>query len=392
MKKIASFFLAGTIVLSIGTVMPEVIVDNTSIYASAVSNRTSIINASVSGIKNKYYTGKAIKQDFTVKLGSKTLTKGSDYTVSYKNNKTIGKATVIIKGKGKYTGSISKSVKICPKKTAIKSITSPASGQLKITYAKKSNVSAYQITYSTDKSFKTNVKSKSSTKTVKKVSGLKKGKTYYVKVRTYKTVNGVKYYSGYSKVKKIKIKKAPPTKPVGTGYETYFLADTDFDGDKELIEVYDESTEEMKARRFRIYESKSKFTDKTIKCMAFQFGGMGLALIKDKNTKKTYPVVLGSHQYTGFSISDNMDFTKPVTEILSAYINYISGKYNGKLIKGVDYEIVHKLNGKVVSKKKYREYFKNLEVLYIYTTYLDDLIKWGYDYDNSVDEIMDSMY
>ena len=38
------------------------------------------------------------------------------------------------------------------------------------------------------------------------ITGLKKGKTYYVKVRTYKTVKGKKYYSGWSKVKTVKVK------------------------------------------------------------------------------------------------------------------------------------------------------------------------------------------
>ena len=390
MKKIATILLAGTMVLGMGTVMPEEIVNDTAIYASAASSKTSIKNAAVSGIKNKYYSGKAKKQTLTVKLGSKTLTEGTDYTISYKNNKAIGKATVTIKGKGKYTGTITKTFKICPKKTTLKTASSPASGKLKVTYAKQTNITAYQITYSTDKNFKTNVASKSSAKLTKTISDLKQGKTYYVKVRTYKTVNDVRYYSGYSEVKKVKIKTAPPTKPIGKGYETYFLADTDFDGDKELVEVYDESIDEMQVRRFRIYESKSKYTDKTISYPSYQFGGMALALIKDKNINKTYAVALGSHQYTGFGIRDNYDFSQP--DILGAYLNYISGKYSGKLVKGVDYEIVHKLNGKVISKKKYKEYFKNLEVLYIYTTYSEDLINWGYNYDNRVDEIMDRMY
>lgn len=62
--------------------------------------------------------------------------------------------------------------------------------------------------YSTSKKFKkaktTTVKSYKKTKvTVKK---LKKRKTYYVHMRTYKTVKGKKYYSGWSKIKKVKTK------------------------------------------------------------------------------------------------------------------------------------------------------------------------------------------
>ena len=47
------------------------------------------------------------------------------------------------------------------------------------------------------------VKSVSTTKYTK--SSLKKGKTYYFKVRSYKTVNGEKVYSEYSDVK-VKVK------------------------------------------------------------------------------------------------------------------------------------------------------------------------------------------
>ena len=170
-------------------------------------NAASIAKAAVSGLSNKTYTGKAITQNPTVKLGSKTLKKGTDYTVSYKNNKAVGKATVTIKGKGNYTGSISKTFKINPKKTTLKSAASPKTKQLKVTYSKVSGVTGYQTVYSKSSKFtKATTKTASSKNTSKTISGLTKGKTYYVKVRTYKTVNGTKYYSGYSAVKKIKIK------------------------------------------------------------------------------------------------------------------------------------------------------------------------------------------
>lgn len=76
------------------------------------TKKTSIKKASVKGISNKNYNGKSQKQSIKVKLGKKTLKQGTDYTVSYKNNKNIGKATVTIKGKGKYEGSIKKTFQI----------------------------------------------------------------------------------------------------------------------------------------------------------------------------------------------------------------------------------------------------------------------------------------
>ena len=74
-----------------------------------------------------------------------------------------------------------------------------------MTYTKQSNITGYQITYAKNSAFTSGKASKSSSKLTKTISGLKKG-TYYVKVRTYKTVKGVKYYSGYSTVKKVKVK------------------------------------------------------------------------------------------------------------------------------------------------------------------------------------------
>ena len=74
-------------------------------------------DARVSGIVKKYYTGKALKQsDAIVAVKDTVLKKGTDYTVSYKNNKNIGTATVTFTGKGKYTGEIQKTFKITVKK------------------------------------------------------------------------------------------------------------------------------------------------------------------------------------------------------------------------------------------------------------------------------------
>ena len=174
---------------------------------TAKLTRKSIAKAAVSGLSSKYYTGKAITQKPVVKLGSKTLKSGTDYTVSYKNNKAVGTATVTITGKGAYTGTVSKTFKILPKKTTLKTAKSPKTRQLKVTYSKVSGVTGYQVTYSTSSKFtKATTKSVNVKGTSKTISKLTKGKTYYVKVRSYKTVGKTKYYSGYSAVKKVRIK------------------------------------------------------------------------------------------------------------------------------------------------------------------------------------------
>lgn len=95
-----------------------------------------------------------------------------------------------------------------PKKTSIKKL-SKGKKKFTVTWAKVSGVKGYQIQYSSDKKFKKNNKSvivtkqKTTKATVKK---LKSKKKYYVRVRTYKTVNGKKIYSSWSKVKSVKTK------------------------------------------------------------------------------------------------------------------------------------------------------------------------------------------
>lgn len=95
-----------------------------------------------------------------------------------------------------------------PKKTSIKKL-SKGKKKFTVTWAKVSGVKGYQIQYSSDKKFKKNNKSVTVTKqktTKATVKKLKSKKKYYVRVRTYKTVNGKKIYSSWSKVKSVKTK------------------------------------------------------------------------------------------------------------------------------------------------------------------------------------------
>ncbi len=65
----------------------------------------AIGQAACSRIADQTYTGNAIQPSFTVTYNNKTLLKGTDYTVSFKNNVNIGTATVIITGKGNFEGN-----------------------------------------------------------------------------------------------------------------------------------------------------------------------------------------------------------------------------------------------------------------------------------------------
>lgn len=140
------------------------------------------------------YTGKTIKPAVTIK----GLAKDMDYTLSYKNNTKVGNATVTIKGKASCTGTVSKTFKINPKLAAISKLTS---GKKKLTVkmtTKPSSkaASTYQIAYKLKGS--STWKYTTTTSSSKTIKSLKKGKTYYIKVRSYKTVSKVKYYGKWS--------------------------------------------------------------------------------------------------------------------------------------------------------------------------------------------------
>lgn len=135
------------------------------------------------------------------------LVEDEDYTVEYYNNRYVGKATVIIKGMSKYAGvTAGATFTIKPKAVTVKSVKKTASRKLTVKWAShKTQTTGFQIRYATTKTFKSGtyktvtISSKSSTS--KALTKLKAGKTYYVKVRAYKIVDGKKIYSSWSKVK-----------------------------------------------------------------------------------------------------------------------------------------------------------------------------------------------
>ncbi|MBO5995188.1 MAG: hypothetical protein J6Q41_06720, partial [Firmicutes bacterium] len=164
----------------------------------------------VAKIADKTYTGSTIKPTPTVKAigtGGKvvTLKKDTDYTLSYSNNKAIGKATVTIKGKGNYIRSVKATFKILPKKVTGLKLTSPKSKQLKVAYTKSAGGVKYKVAY--------RLKGASAWKTVtvtgtsKLIKSLKAGKTYQVRVKAFKKVSGVTYEGAWTAIQSLQVKK-----------------------------------------------------------------------------------------------------------------------------------------------------------------------------------------
>ena len=181
-------------------------------YTGSVSKTFKIKNnfkkATVSGISTKAFTGKNITQSITVKYNGKTLKNGTDYTVSYSSNKNIGTATVKIAGKCSYTGTITKTFKINPAKQEIQKLTAKSKAFF-VDWAQKGSATGYEIQYATNSKFtsakKVTITNKKTDKTtISKLSGKKK---YYVRVRSYTTVKGTKYYGAWSASKSVTTKK-----------------------------------------------------------------------------------------------------------------------------------------------------------------------------------------
>ena len=172
---------------------------------SAASN--SINNATVKlAFEKKAYTGKAIKPAVTVECNGVKLKKSTDYTVTYKNNKNIGTASVTVKGKGSYSGKKTVKFTITPKAVSGFTVTEGSSRNT-LKWSAVTGAAGYEI------EIKKYVSSNGSqftydktvTKTAKKAAYNHKVSAspytaYSYRVRPFVKVNGVKIYGEWSSV------------------------------------------------------------------------------------------------------------------------------------------------------------------------------------------------
>lgn len=177
----------------------QIKVKKTSI-AKTYGNSAFSLGASVTG-----------KEKLTYSLSNKTVIK----IVSGKAKIVgCGKVTVTVKSaaSANYKAAANKKITIAvkPKKATLSSAKSKKAGQITLKWKKDSKATGYVISYSTSKSFKkaktvTIKKNKTTSTTIKK---LKKGKTYYVRICSYKTVGKKKVCGAYSKAKRVTVKKS----------------------------------------------------------------------------------------------------------------------------------------------------------------------------------------
>ncbi len=170
------------------------------------SLNSSAGRAVIAKITDKVATGKQIRPVVTVTFKAKTLKAGTDYTVSYRSNTSVGRATVTVTGKGLYKDSVTGSFTIVPKKVSIRSVKA-GKKRISVTWKKLANTTRYQVRYRVAGSgtWKTAAVAGKSTKA--SLTRLKAGKRYQVQVRAYQTVTKVKYFGAWSATDSAKVKK-----------------------------------------------------------------------------------------------------------------------------------------------------------------------------------------
>lgn len=154
--------------------------------------------------------------------------------------------------------SAAQSIKITqgPDKTNISKLSTYIGSHIKVDWPKAAGASGYHIKYA-DNSSMANAKEvfvKGNSSVTKTLTGLKNGKTYYVKIQTYRTVSGKTYWSSWSNAKSIKVDQKPygssvnkltnPSSkamkiswdkaPSATGYHIQYAADSSMKGTKDI--------------------------------------------------------------------------------------------------------------------------------------------------------------
>ncbi len=158
------------------------------------------------------YNKKVQKPEIIVKDSNGKIidTKYYDIKFSNKKSKKVGEYKVTIKFKGNYKGTKELKYTIKPQGTILKKLKA-GSKQFKAIWNKNTNqTSGYQIQFATNSKFTKNSSKElieDNKKTSNKFKDLKAKKKYYVRIRTYKTVKGKKFYSSWSEALKVKTKK-----------------------------------------------------------------------------------------------------------------------------------------------------------------------------------------
>lgn len=164
---------------------------------------TSTSGITVKAISVQTYTGKRLRPSVTVKDGNKVMVEGTDYTLTYKNNRYPGRASVTIKGIGNYQGKKTVYFFIRPAKVKVTSLKNTAGRIVTLQYKKYKKITGYQIYYSTSRNSGYRLlDTRAKTKCVVRFKSLR---TYYFKVRAYKELDNVTLYGKFCSPKGVRV-------------------------------------------------------------------------------------------------------------------------------------------------------------------------------------------
>lgn len=155
--------------------------------------KTDVGTLKISKISDKAYTGKTIKPTVTVKNGKTKLKRGKDYTLSYACNTDIGIASVVIKGKGKYSGTVKQNFKIVPSKPTVSVVSS--GDMYTLSWEASKGATGYNIYASEDGNSFSLLKTIDATNPYLSTEIASNGKQYIFKVRAYKKLYPQTFYS-----------------------------------------------------------------------------------------------------------------------------------------------------------------------------------------------------
>lgn len=214
-------------IVGVGTTIIEAYAVESENYESAVLSYKLVVTKAPNSIVATNYTKVTQTKAQSFKLSTLHIKSGVDpvfksntkyVTVDGKGKVTIAKnyigtakITITAPATNHFAGA-TKTIKIVvlPKKPVITELTNSASRKLALKWRKDTNVHGYEIQYTTDAGFEKGIKRvvvKGSTAASKTLTSLSKGKYYYVQLRAYKVVGGVKYYSTWSAVSMLKVRK-----------------------------------------------------------------------------------------------------------------------------------------------------------------------------------------
>lgn len=183
-------------------VFPEIL---NALKNAAFHGKNSLSNMTISSISRQTYQNKPVCPIVTVKNGSELLSADKDYKITYSDNETPGMAKLMLTGCGDYYDTVEKTFLIVPSQVTISKLFNIKASSVTAKWDKVIGADGYQITYSNNKTgtFKVAGNTSAISYTVK---GLKKGKTYYFKVKAYITINGTKEFGSDSQIKSIVVK------------------------------------------------------------------------------------------------------------------------------------------------------------------------------------------